>query len=112
MIAWALPFAATATPMALLTACSQAPTARTAVTTTAGPADGVIAKVGDAVITAQDFAAAAARATPAGPELTKEERRKVLDDLVTEEVLFQEAVAKGLYRDPKVRKIMVNLLLR
>jgi parvulin-like peptidyl-prolyl isomerase len=41
-----------------------------------------------------------------------DERKEVLDKLVTEEVLFQEAAARGLYRDPKVRKIMVNLLLR
>jgi parvulin-like peptidyl-prolyl isomerase len=71
-----------------------------------------VARVGDGVITEQDFADAAGRTLPAGPQLSKEERRKVLDDLVTEEVLFQEAVEKELYRDPKVRKILVNLLLR
>lgn len=89
----------------------------TAESPSAGPAqpaaDGkAVARVGDAVITDKDFAEAAARTAPAGPTLSKEERRKVLDELVTEEVLFQEAVARGLYRDPKVRKILVNILLR
>jgi parvulin-like peptidyl-prolyl isomerase len=72
----------------------------------------VVARVGDGVITEEDFAAAAARTQPSGPELTDDERKQILDKLVTEEILFQEAAAKGLYRDPKVRKIMVNLLLR
>jgi parvulin-like peptidyl-prolyl isomerase len=55
---------------------------------------------------------AASRIQQPGQELTLEQRKEVLDKLVVEEVLFQEATAKGLYRDPKVRKIMVNLLLR
>ena len=31
---------------------------------------------------------------------------------MSEELLFQEAFQRGLYRDPKVRKVMVNALLR
>ncbi|MEQ1570249.1 MAG: peptidylprolyl isomerase [Myxococcota bacterium] len=76
------------------------------------PAGRVVAKVGEGAITEDMFAEAASRTAPAGPELTLDERKDVLDKLVTEEILFQEAAAKGLYRDPKVRKIMVNLLLR
>lgn len=79
---------------------------------TEAPAGRVVARVGEGAITEDAFAEAAARTAPAGPELTADERKEVLDKLVTEEILFQEAAAKGLYRDPKVRKIMVNLLLR
>lgn len=71
-----------------------------------------IAKVGDGAVSESEFAAAASRVQQAGHEMPIAERKEVLDKLVVEEVLFQEAAAKGLYRDPKVRKIMVNLLLR
>ncbi|MCB9673590.1 MAG: peptidylprolyl isomerase [Alphaproteobacteria bacterium] len=73
----------------------------------------VLARVGDSVVGSEEFKHEAARKTPAsGAELSDEERLEVLDELVTEEVLFQEAMKKGLYQDSKVRKILVNLLLR
>ena len=77
-------------------------------------ADGdLIATVGAGGVAIDDFTGAAIRTAPAdGAALTGEERREVLDQLITEEALWQEAAKKGLYRDPKVRKIMVNLLLR
>ena len=41
-----------------------------------------------------------------------EERKEVLDDLVTEELLYQKALAEGYDKDPKVKKVMVNALIR
>jgi hypothetical protein len=53
------------------------------------------------------------RSRPAdGAAHTPEERAALIDDMVTEEVLFQKAIAEGLYHDQKVRKILTNLLLR
>ncbi|MFT4621562.1 MAG: peptidyl-prolyl cis-trans isomerase C [Myxococcota bacterium] len=73
----------------------------------------VLAKVGDGVVGSREFVSAAARRIPVdGVALSTDERKQVLDALVTEEALWQEATRRGLYRDPKVRKIMVNLLLR
>lgn len=73
----------------------------------------VFAKVSDAPIGSTLFDLDAARATPAtGGKLSLAEKREILDELVTEEILFQEATKEGLYLDPKVKKIMVNLLLR
>ncbi len=73
----------------------------------------LIAKVGAGGVGIADFTGAAVRTAPAdGKTLSDSERRDVLEQLVTEEALWQEAAKKGLYRDPKVRKIMVNLLLR
>ena len=72
-----------------------------------------LATVGDAMIGSEAFKHAAQRRQPAdGKALSSEERKEVLDELVTEEVLFQEALQRGLYNDTKVRKILVNLLLR
>ena len=72
-----------------------------------------LATVGDAPIGSTLFDLEASRVTPEdGQKLSNTEKRKVLDDLVTEEILFQEASKEGLYLDPKVKKIMVNLLLR
>lgn len=76
-------------------------------------ADGrVVARVGPGFVTEGEFSTAAARTAHVGEQLGDVERRQILDKLVTEEVLFQEALLRGLHRDPKVRKIMVNLLLR
>lgn len=76
-------------------------------------ADGApIARVGDRVITDLQFAAAASR-TPeaaAGGDLTA--RRAVLDKLISDEMLFQEAVTREVYKDPKIQKMMVSLLIR
>jgi len=75
------------------------------------PDGAVIARVGDSPITDRDFAMAAARRpdAAAGDEAM---RREVLEELITDEVLFQEATTRGLYRDPKVRRTMVSLLIR
>lgn len=72
----------------------------------------IVATVGPGFVTDEEFAEAASRSVGPGEELSIEKRKEVMEKLVTEEVLFQEATARGLYRDPKVRKIMVNLLLR
>jgi hypothetical protein len=63
-------------------------------------------------VTRAEFQAAAARTPPDGPTLTLGQRREVLDELVEQELLFQEAFARGLYRDPKVKRVMVQQLLR
>lgn len=73
----------------------------------------VIATVDGAPIGAADLRQQASRNPPAdGKSHTEAERKALADDLVEEEVLFQEALKKGLYHDSKVRKILVNLLLR
>lgn len=57
--------------------------------------------------------ALSARKTPAnGTSWTDEEKRAILDEVLADEALFQEAFDRALYQDPKVRKIMVSLLLR
>jgi peptidyl-prolyl cis-trans isomerase C len=40
------------------------------------------------------------------------EKKEILDRLVDEKLLYKAALAKGLDRDPKVQKVMVNTLLR
>ncbi len=73
----------------------------------------VLATVNGMEIGAVAFEKAAARATPEdGEELSGEERHEILDRLVADKVLYQEALAKGLDQDPKVQKVMVNTLLR
>jgi peptidyl-prolyl cis-trans isomerase C len=73
----------------------------------------VLATVEDAPIGSTLFDLDAARVTPAdGGQLSLAEKKGILDELVTQEILFQEASKEGLYLDPKVKKIMVNLLLR
>lgn len=79
---------------------------------TATPSGKVVARVGPGWVEDGEFAAAASRLVNPGEPVDLGQRKEILEKLVTEEVLFQEALARGLYRDPKVRKAMVNLLLR
>jgi parvulin-like peptidyl-prolyl isomerase len=73
-----------------------------------------VAKVGDnGVIGANEFLEAASRKVrEQGGDLSPEQRKALVDELAQEEALWQEAAREGLYRDPKVRKIMVALLMR
>ena len=73
----------------------------------------ILATVGGVPITVAEFQAAAAREMPRdGSELGEEERRAILDELVTEKLLYLEAHKRGIHRDSKVQRIMVNTLLR
>src|SRR5688572_7122251 len=76
------------------------------------PGGRVVAKVGKGFVTEAEFAEAASHSITPGQTLTPEMRKEILDELVEDEILFQEALEKGLYRDEKVRKILINLLLR
>jgi parvulin-like peptidyl-prolyl isomerase len=104
--------------VSLVPACTSTaiPGAGTMIPGTPPPMEGGgkrIAKIGtDGFVSESEFVSAAARLQQQGESMPLGERREVLDKLVVEEILFQEAAARGLYRDPKVRKIMVNLLLR
>lgn len=84
-----------------------------AATASSGDIGEVIATVNGASIGAKEFETAAARKTPAnGDSLSLEEKKQVLDDLVEEKLLYAEALKKGLDKDPKVQKVMVNTLVR
>ncbi len=73
----------------------------------------VLATVNGMEIGSKEFALIAARQAPAdGKALSLEERKEVLDRLIGERVLYQEALRQGLDKDPKVQKVMVNTLLR
>lgn len=72
-----------------------------------------LATVNGIPVGAKEFEQAAARKAPAsGDSLSVEEKKEVLDSLVEEKLLYAEALRKGLDRDPKVQKVMVNTLLR
>ncbi len=72
-----------------------------------------VVTVGSNTIGSEEIEMEAALVTPEdGQALSDTERQEIVDKLVAEEVLFQKALDKGLYNDSKVRKILVNLLLR
>lgn len=73
----------------------------------------VLAIVNGAEVGSNAFEQAASRKMPAeGDALSADEKKEVLDRLIDEELLYQEALRQGLDRDPKVKKVMVNTLLR
>jgi peptidyl-prolyl cis-trans isomerase C len=74
--------------------------------------DKVAADVGNGYVSIDEFATAAGATPGADASMPLETRKEVLEQLLTDEVLLQEAVRQGLVRDPKVRKVLVNLLLR
>ena len=66
----------------------------------------VAAVVNGHVITAKDVDDRAASMGSAGRSLTAEQRSRLLDQMVVETVLFQEASRRGLSRDGEVRKLL------
>ena len=73
----------------------------------------VVAKVGDRVITLGDFAAALDRMNQQDRlrYQTKEQRRKLLDEMIDNELLAQEARRRGLDKQEAVQQ-QVDLVLR
>lgn len=108
----------------LLAACdggNGAPAASTSNADAAAPAKAassvdigeVLADVDGVPVGTTEFKEAAARRKPAdGEKLSMEERKEVIDRLVDEKLLYKAALGKGLDRDPKVQKVMVDTLLR
>jgi hypothetical protein len=76
-------------------------------------AEDVLVTVGDAVVTVGEFKSAAARKMPAsGESLSLEEKKEVLDKLVSDRLLYLNGLSLGVDKDPKVQKVVVNTLLR
>jgi parvulin-like peptidyl-prolyl isomerase len=72
-----------------------------------------IATVNGVPIGSDEYKEAASRKKPAeGNTLSAEERKEIIDRLVEEKLLYKAALEKGLDKDPKVQKVMVNTLLR
>ena len=72
-----------------------------------------LAKVNGMQVASGAFEQQAARKAPEdGEALSAEERKEVLDKLIDDKLLYQAALQKGLDKDPKVQKVMVNTLLR
>ncbi len=59
-----------------------------------------------------DFDRVAKRMRPRAGAITDEFKQEVMDELVNETLLYQEALRQGIDRDPKIRKMMVNTLLK
>ena len=73
----------------------------------------VLATVNGMEVGSIEFEQSAQRKSPAvGDQLSIDEKKEVLNKLVEEKLLYLEALKKGLDKDPKVQKVMVNTLLR
>ena len=103
---------------ALYSACGNTSTGDNGTTSSTSPIaapdiGAVVATVNGMPVGERNLQEFASRHAPGdGTEVTDEIRQKVLDEALTDEVLFQEAFARGLYQDPKVRTLMINFLLR
>ncbi|HJN73956.1 MAG TPA: peptidylprolyl isomerase [Myxococcota bacterium] len=97
-----------------LVACDgNSTTAPTSTTTSAADIGEVLATVDGLPVGSVEFELAASRVSPDdGKSLSLEERKDILDRLVNDKVLYLEALRRGLDKDPKVQKVMVNTLLR
>ncbi len=96
-----------------LFACGEEAPEKTETTSKVQVNGDVVATVNGSPIGSEDFALLATRKSPGkGDGLSLEERKEVLDDLVTEELLYQKALKEGYDKDPKVKKVMVNALIR
>ena len=106
--------------LATLMGCDQgttnSPTASSVNRAASEPAEDAgetLATVNGLTVGSTAFEAAAARKVPkAGETLSTDEKKEVLDRLVDEKLLYLAALDKGLDKDPKVQKVMINTLLR
>ena len=102
----------------LLGACDNGGGGKTTTSTASGAAKPTdigetIAKVNGNAIGSKEFEEAASRKTAAeGGALSAAEKKEVADRMVEDELLYEEALKRGLDKDPKVKKVMVNTLLR
>lgn len=79
----------------------------------ADPANVKIADVNGLPVGTKAIDDASHRKEPAnGSAYTPEEKKELLGQAVDDELLFQEAFRRGIYNDPKVKKIMTSLMLR
>jgi len=95
------------------TAGNGATSGATASTAAADDIGEVLATVNGIQVGSKEFEEAASRRTPeSGDSLSIDEKKEVMDRLVEEKLLYKAALEKGLDKDPKVQKVMVNTLLR
>jgi len=72
-----------------------------------------LAYVNGTPITVAEFEEAASRSIPeSGTTLSEEEKSAVLDELISNRLLYLRALSMGLDTDEKVQRVMVNTLLR
>ncbi len=72
-----------------------------------------VAYVNGSPITVAEFEEAASRSVPeSGTSLSDDEKTEVLEELISNRLLYLRALAMGLDTDEKVRRVMVNTLLR
>ena len=73
----------------------------------------VLATINGTPIGSEAFQQEASRKAPANNEsLSPAERDEIMQKLIADELLYQESLRRGLDKDPKVKKVMVNTLLR
>lgn len=71
-----------------------------------------MAQVNGQAIGTKEFDASASRKMGKEKELAVADRMAVMDELVAEKLLYQEAVRRGVDKDPKIQKMIVNSLLK
>lgn len=80
------------------------------------PTGDKLAEVNGMVIDTNEFDEAYSRTMPRGPEGENQDevakKKEVMDRLVADKVLYQEALRQGLDKDPKIQRMMINTLLR
>lgn len=73
----------------------------------------IVARVNGVDIPVDAYVEVASRKAPAdGLALSVDEQMELVEGLVDEELLYREALRLGLDQDPKVRKVIINTLLR
>ena len=68
--------------------------------------------VNGTAISGEDFDRVAKRMKPREGEVDDAFKRKVMDELVAQTLLYHEARRRAIDEDPKIRKMMVNTLLK
>ncbi len=106
--------------LVLLAACAPAANENTPATSSAGAAASpTVEQIGETLgevngqpIGSKEFDHMAMRQVGRDGSLGESERNDIIARLVDEKLLYQEAIRRGIDKDPKLQKMMVNTLLK
>ncbi len=68
----------------------------------------VLAKVGEKVITLEEFNERINKLPKQYQEIIKGQKKKFLEDVILEELLYEEALRSGAYKDPETKEVIAQ----
>ncbi len=66
----------------------------------------ILATVGNRVITLEDYKGRVSKLPPYYQDIVKRDKRKFLEDIIVQEIFYEEAIRRGLDKDKEIREVI------